>query len=73
MSGEETVKIKANMSVHYAVNTDYDEVIDTGIPRAEWDQMDEEAQRKACDAIYEEFVWEQIDGGWDVIDGNEED
>lgn len=68
MSTEETVKIKANMSVSYAIGTDYDEEIDTGIPRAEWDAMDSGDREKACDAIYEEFVWNQIDGGWDVID-----
>ncbi|WP_068922145.1 DUF7167 family protein [Planobispora rosea] len=67
----ETVKIRCNMSLHYAINTDYDEVIDTGIPRSEWAEMSAEEREKVCEEIYEEFVWAQIDGGWDVADGGE--
>lgn len=64
----DTVKIKVSMSVGYAIGTDYDEVIDTEISRAEWDAMTSEEREKFCEETYEEWVWQQIDGGWDVVE-----
>ncbi len=67
MSSTDTVKLKLNMSVHYAIGTDYDEVLDTNKTCSEWDAMTPQERTKVCDEIYEEWVWEQIDGGYDVV------
>ena len=36
---EETIKLRVGMSVSYAANAAYEDVIDTGIARSDWEKL----------------------------------
>lgn len=68
MSSDKTVKIRLTMSVSYIHNSSKSEVVDSGFTRAEWDDMTPDGRDKICDEIYDEFIWNYLDGGAEVIE-----
>lgn len=67
MSNDETIKLKVDLSIGLS-NARQEDVIDSGILKADWDAMTEEKRDDAAREAWEEWAWEYIEGGWDVAD-----
>lgn len=67
MSDEETIKLKVDLGIGLN-NARQEAVIDSGIRKAYWDAMTQEKRDEAAREAWEEWIWEYVDGGWDVVD-----
>lgn len=72
MSDEETIQLKVDLSIGLA-NANQEDIIDSGIRKADWDAMTGEKRDEAARAAWEEWAWEYIEGGWDVVDSSTEE
>ncbi|MFI6594944.1 hypothetical protein ACIBHX_01780 [Nonomuraea sp. NPDC050536] len=70
MSDEETIKLSVSLSIGIA-NCEQADIIDTGIPVAEWNSWTDEKRSEATHKHWEEWIWEYIDGGASVADSSE--
>lgn len=66
MSDEPTIRLKVDLSIGLS-NAKQEDVIDSGIPKADWDAMTEEKRAEAAREAWEEWIWEYVEGGWDVV------
>lgn len=67
MDAEETVKLKVTLGIGLA-NAQQEDEIDTGILVSEWEALTEEERQERGQAAWREWIWEYIDGGWDVVE-----
>ncbi|TMS00145.1 DUF7167 family protein [Nonomuraea basaltis] len=67
MSDGETIQLKVDLSIGLA-NAKQEDVIDSGILKADWDAMTAEKRDEAAREVWEEWAWEYIEGGWDVVE-----
>lgn len=57
----DTVKIRVGMGVHYIAGSNQENVVDSGIPRAEWDAMPEEDRQQILDGLMDTEIANNVD------------
>lgn len=67
MSDGETIKLNVNLGIGIS-NAEQTGVIDSGISRARWEAMTDEERDGSAREAWEEWIWDYVQGGWEVID-----
>jgi hypothetical protein len=67
-SKEKTVKLNVGMQVGYIANSTREDVIDTKIPRSEWEAMTPEEQNKVCEEYAQGAIDDTVSAWAEPID-----